>query len=163
MFFNTLGVAFILFLVLIVVRLFVAPTIPWMFSIVQLVFFLVFNPVPEVIYTHRFDGMHALSHAAGFVKDNWIEWFIPLLILMAPVIYLNAGSAVWILADTELLLPAMAIVKVWSIFGQVVGHALSIIGILIAIWFMLFRAYLFLSLDSSSRRQRIYKWKGEQE
>ncbi|MCB0319167.1 MAG: hypothetical protein KDD56_10470, partial [Bdellovibrionales bacterium] len=162
-FFNILGVAFIIFLGLLAVQLFTSVNNQWLFPIVQLIIFLVFNPVTEVIYIHNFDGAHALSHAAGFIKENWVEWFFPLIILMVPVIYLNAGSAVFILADTELLLPGIAIVRVWSIFGQVAGPLLSLIGILIAVWFMIFRGSLFGRLDGSTRRQRIYRWKQSNE
>ena len=163
MFLDILGVAFIFFLALIGLEFFIATdqSSHWRLlrTIVSLLLFLIFNPVAEVTYTHRFSGMHALSHAANFIKDNWIEWFIPLAILMAPAIYLYADSIALILANAEILLPATAIVRVWSIFGLITGYALSLIGILIAIWFMLFRGFLFAALDSSSRRQRAFKWR----
>ena len=127
---------------------------------------ILFNCVAEVVYTHRFDGMTALRHSINFVKENWIEWFIPNLILIAPFV----GVGTYFLFFTPLFPPAPILLP-W-ILGQGI-HGITSAGLeptftslftgllllIYSLWFMLFRAHLFIALDTSSRRQRIFNYK----
>jgi hypothetical protein len=126
---------------------------------VRLGLVLIFNAVPEVIHQRRYDGLTALIYAANFTRANWIEWFLPLLVLVLPVLIILPSYFLGVLASTEPLLPALVIVHSWEPLGYYAGSVMSLTGLVLGNWFMLFRAQLFNELDGGSRRRMVYRAK----
>lgn len=161
LFFNIISVAFILFIVqFILQQLTQGLDATFLILCVQLAIVLVFNAIPEVIHLNRVEGTYALGEAAKFTRDNWIEWYLPLLIIISPWLFYNAYSVLITLAQSDPLLPPFIIVQgaaVVSLYsGALIKFSLPVIALVIANWFMLFRAHLFKALQSGSRRQRIF-------
>lgn len=98
------------------------------------------NPTPEVIYDRgSSSGMQTLQRSFQFVQENWIEWYIPNLLLGA-VVYL-----VWINAGR------------WGTGATIVAMVLLAGFFHVA---MVFRGHLYKVLDGSTHRQRMYKARG---
>jgi hypothetical protein len=61
---------------------------PYQPLIAAAIFFLIFvllNPVPEVIYQSRTgSALEVIRESYEFVVENWIEWFLPTAIALAP-------------------------------------------------------------------------------
>jgi len=55
--------------------------------IIEIIVFLALNPLPEVMYQKYNQGFDMISGAFEFIKENWIEWFIP-NVLIAIMLYL---------------------------------------------------------------------------
>lgn len=136
----------------------------WIFASISLSLFILLNAVPEVIYIKRYESMDGIKYSFNFIKENWIEWFLPFLILLAPLVlgrpvnFLASLSGVDpFSAGADPLLPARFI---FSQLSKMLDPSLGFLGVILAlavtVWFMIFRGMLFLKLDGSSRRQRSY-------
>ena len=116
------------------------------------------------MYIHRYESIHALGHAAQFTRENWIEWFLPLLLLLSPlflfapsllaIIFLNSSSE--FLPSIILVQAAPSLAAILGLSGEWIGLVFSIIGVVLAHWFMFFRGFLFKDLESGSRRRRMF-------
>ena len=134
----------------------------------QLGIFLVLNALPEVVFIQRSQSIYALRETASFVVRNWIEWFIPLILLFAPLIATNphgvlllfTGATMSVGAD-PLLPPLVLVTYLDGLFSHHFTPGFrffsSVCAVAVANWFMLFRAYLFADLQSGSRRSRVYR------
>lgn len=166
LFFSLIGVAFILSIADI---LFKQPfqnslEYAWVPACAGLVVFILFNAVPEVVHHHRYDSLPSLASAFQFNKENWIEWYLPLVILIIPSIIVDWRATLVLVASTDVLLPISFLVKALNTALPSpyidLGYLLRQIPILIAgTWFMFFRAYLFRELEHGTRRRRIYLMK----
>jgi hypothetical protein len=160
LFFNIISVAFIFFIVqLLLGQLTQGIDASFFLMCVQITLVLLFNPIPEVIYLRRIESGYALSEAARFTLANWIEWYLPLIILVLPWLLASPATFLAMLAGADPLLPPLVILKgvLLAYSGTFVQGVLPILAIIIANWFMFFRGHLFQALESGTRRQRIYK------
>ena len=105
---------------------------------IQLVGVILFNAVPELIYLGHYGVMALLARSYQFVANNWIEWFPPNLLLMAGLM------VVW-RAPVE-----------GSLVLQALAGALAALFLYFA---MVVRGLLFIELDGSTRRARIFRHK----
>lgn len=130
----------------------------WLTYGIKLIIVIVFNAIPEVILCQKQEGIQALTSAASFTKENWIEWFTPLLIVLLPVLYLEPNMALILLSNSNPLLPAFVIVEQNLALGSYTTvHLPTLLAAFIAFnWFSLFRASLFQELSGSSKRKRIF-------
>lgn len=104
----------------------------------ELIAFVVLNPAPEIIYLKGTrGGMDTISNSVKFVQENWIEWFIPNLLIGA--------AAYWVLTRYDGLPTAVLIVA--ALVGGALFHVV-----------MVFRGHLFEALDGSTHRQRMFKY-----
>lgn len=102
--------------------------------IVELAELVLLNPAPEIIYEKgTYGGLATVQACIEFIQQNWIEWFIPNLLWLAALYALETrvGNGL--------------------VFALVAG-ALVHYG-------MLFRGHLFVSLDGTSHRQRMFKYR----
>ena len=157
-FWGILGVAFVLMIVDIISQ----SVGPGAFVLaLNVLVFVIFNAVVEVVYISNLDSVHALSEAALFVRDNWIEWFAPLVLLLLPVIALFSGLTLLFFGQADPLLPPMLLVSALETYFAArfpqFGMLGALVPILIANWFMVFRALLFDELRSGTRRQRAFR------
>lgn len=158
MFSAVLSIAFLLFIAeLILMTALQGTNLHWIFLCFHLILVITLNAIPEVLIIRRMESLPALSEAWNFIRENWIEWFIPFLILLAPVLYINRLQALFILTLSEPLLPSLVIIEGWGVLGTTYGAVLSVVGILLANWFVIFRCYLYEELDGGSRRSRLFQ------
>ena len=144
---------------------------PYQPLIATAVFFLMFvllNPVPEVIYQGRNgSALEVVKESYEFVLENWIEWFLPVAIALAPFglssffqISSQAGRRGGLDFWHLITLPFTVLSHWLSLLGisSNMGFIIVLIFTPIATVFMLFfRGHLFAALHGSSRRQRIFQ------
>jgi hypothetical protein len=132
---------------------------------IKLLLALLLNPLAEVVYLRRYESLSAVKYAFSFVQTNWIEWFLPLVILVSPALFDNSLGVLGLLAQSDPLLPALPLVATTQhlplpvvaipFTGAVINTGIFA-GVILAGWYMLFRAHLFQALESGSRRRRMY-------
>jgi hypothetical protein len=137
---DVVGVSFALWLFWFVARpmLEQAPQGPVIVLAINLVLLVLFNAVPELIYLGHYSLVGLLASSYQFVANNWIEWFPPNLLLLAGLF------ALWRVPIAE------------GVPGVVAQSALLA---LFLYFVMVVRGLLFIELDGSSRRARIFRYK----
>jgi hypothetical protein len=160
---SIVSIVFIFWIIHLLLALIVAenPAMMWLAVAVNTGIFVVFNAVPELIYQSERDGLGLLEDAVQFLRDNTIEWLVPLAIMLAPLfaVDLEAGFvAMANLGATNVLFWTIAMIEEWLPGGgdtkRLVATAL---GSVVIVWIMLFRGLLFRSLWRSGRRQRVFE------
>jgi len=118
--------------------------------IIEIFVFMALNPLPEVMYQKYNQGFDMITGAFEFVKENWLEWFVP-NVLIAIVLYWMFGLAMKPFA---------------AVSGIFINGAASLMMIftmmmlpLVISFFMIYRGFLFRILDRSTRRKRIYQYR----
>lgn len=180
-FWDVIGVGFVLWIPLMALNMATQthPNVLFLSSAVMLLLFILLNPAPEVIYQVRHDSpLDVLRNAYEFVVENWIEWFLPIGLLLLPVVVMPGGLMSFFLLSrrvgrgagldfSQIFTLPFTILDGWlSYFGLGSGAA-SVFGFvltpILAICLLLFRGHLFASLYGTSRRQRQFaaKLRGE--
>jgi hypothetical protein len=137
-FWSVMGVAFVVWIAELLLGMALAqnPNAWLILLLARGVAFVLCNAAPEVIYQKgTYGGMATLQQSIRFIHENWIEWFIPNLVLSAAYFYLVSG-----------LLTLGA--PFWGV-ALLAGALLHLL--------MVFRGHLFRELDTSSHRQRMFK------
>lgn len=107
-------------------------------SLWYLAAFVLLNAVPEVLYEKgTFGGLATIQRTMHFIHENWIEWFVPNILV---------GAGAWFLW-THLPLNPFGIVG-FALVGGALLHVL-----------MVFRGHLFELLDGTSHRQRMFRYR----
>lgn len=136
-----------------------AQTRPFLIIVYFLIVFA-FNSLPEAVYIRGAESIAAFSEALRFMKENWIEWYIPLILLATPILVSEDPASLLLrFALIYPLFPALLILQVWmSVFLTLIPVPLAamVLSFLLGHWFMLFRGFLYKNLDGSTRRRRIY-------
>ncbi len=114
-------------------------------TIAGLLIFIFLNALPETIYQKHYAGMDIIGYALDFIKDNFLNWFIPVAILSG-LLYLVTGELVVDVLSTNLSFS----------FGYMGlgGLARYLIGQFIFSFMMIYRGHLFNILSTSTRRKR---------
>lgn len=136
------------------------PSLGWLAIAINLVLFFLCNPLPELVYQSMRDGMGLVDEAVQFMRENAVEWLLPVLVMFLPLFALGVRETFLAMASvgatTALQLIELTL-RVWlpplAGAGQIV---LLILASVILCWIMLFRGFLFRSLAQSGRRQRIF-------
>jgi hypothetical protein len=123
---------------------------------INLALMVLLNPIPEIIYQGRSDGLNMLQESFEFLRDSGVEWFLPFValavfatfffplpILMMP---LQIGRLTFPTLGGGGLFPGSPISLLWAVLSAFILFAL-----------MVFRGLLFRALASSTRRQRVYR------
>ena len=173
-FWDVIGVGFVLWLPLVALDMTVQtnPYGPLLSYAVLLLLFLLLNPAPEVIYQTRHDSpLDVLKSCYGFVLENWIEWFIPWLLVLIPFLLSPVGLQVMFdlsrrmgrgagLDFLQLLMLPVTILDGWVTYLGIDQSVSWLVTFLLtpplAVAILLFRGHLFASLHGSSRRQRAF-------
>jgi hypothetical protein len=129
----------------------------WAFAILQMLVVVLLNSLPETLYLTRRDGMDGIQESFSFTTANWIEWYLPYLIILSPLLLMGGYSLPTILAQTHIFSPALAVISVPAILFPGLQVLVLPLGLILSHWFMLFRAKLYQELEGGSRRQRIFK------
>jgi hypothetical protein len=112
------------------------------FALIQIALYFFLNPVPEFIYQTRSSGVELLSASYGFIVENWIEWFIPNIVLTLAgylLLYLLGILAAGLPGFLQVFLVAL-------VFGLCLTYV------------MVFRGFLFAELNGTNRRSRVYRY-----
>ncbi|MEW6272499.1 MAG: hypothetical protein AB1689_24745 [Thermodesulfobacteriota bacterium] len=137
------------------------PSLAWLALAVNLGLFLLCNPLPELVYQGTRDGFGLVDEAVGFIRDNAVEWLVPVAVLFAPVFALGLRQGLLAMAHvgaTNALGLMDLTLREWlPPMGEVGRVATLIVASLLLTWVMLFRGFLFRSLARSGRRQRIFE------
>jgi hypothetical protein len=137
---------------------------------VMLLIFILLNPAPEVIYQVPHESpLDVFKRAYDFVLENWIEWFLPIAIMLLPLVAAPDGLMSFFLLShrvgrgagldfSQIVIVPFTILSSWlSSFGVDPGLAHYLILFFtppLAVSILLFRGHLFASLYRSSHRQR---------
>lgn len=106
------------------------------------------NAVPEIIYQRGTYGFGAVIESIKFIQENWIEWLVPHLLL---------GGAIYLASPTLFDLLTAGPAGALSLY--VLSLPLAIAGGVLLHVLMVFRGHLFDALNSSSHRQRMFKFR----
>lgn len=172
-FWDVIGVGFVLWLPLMLLEkgLSANPYGPFLAAAVFLLLFILLNPAPEVIYLVRHDSpLDVIRESYEFVMENWIEWFLPLAIVVAPLglsfffgISGRLGRGAGLDFFQVLVLP-FTLLTAWLGYLGLPERASSLLVLVltppVAVAMLIFRGHLFVSLHGSSRRQRLFQSRG---
>lgn len=136
------------------------PNMMWLVIFVNTAIFIVFNPIPELIYQGRSDGMALLEDAVQFTRDNLIEWWIPMAIVLAPFFLIDTQVGFLVMAKLGVQNGLELVIGLVAPWIPLSGTALTLVATTLAsiliVWVMLFRGFLFRALHESGRRQRVF-------
>ncbi|WP_447980476.1 hypothetical protein [Candidatus Nitrospira bockiana] len=168
-FWDVIGVGFVLWVPMLVLDKAMAanPNGPLISAAIFLLLFILLNPAPEVIYQVRHDSpLDVLRESYEFVIENWIEWFLPLALVLAPFglsfffdLSRRLGRGAGLDFFQVLVLP-FTLLKAWLLYLGLPEEASWILLLLtppVAVAMLLFRGHLFAALHGSSRRQRLFR------
>lgn len=169
-FWDVIGVGFVLWVPSMLLEQGMAanPNGPFLAAGIFLLLFILLNPAPEVIYQVRHDSpLDVLRESYEFVIENWIEWFLPLAVVLAPLglsfffsISGKLGRGAGLDFFQILVLPFTLITAWLSYLGLPSGAGSWLVLVLtppVAVAMLIFRGHLFAALRGSSRRQRIFQ------
>jgi hypothetical protein len=119
------------------------PNGPLLYLGVQILLYVIFNAVPELIYQGRVSGLALLSASYQFIVENWIEWLLPNL-LVGVVGYLLRNLVYQVVTPLPFFLQYFLVEAAFGLFLT---------------FLMIFRGLLFAELNGTTRRSRIYRYK----
>jgi len=171
-FWDVIGVGFVLWLPLMALDMGMQhnPNAVLISYAVMLLIFILLNPAPEIIYQVQHDSpLDVFKSAYEFVLENWIEWFLPIALLLLPLLAAPNGlMAFFVLSRragrgagldfSQILILPFTILESWlSSFGvapELAQYMMLLFTPALAVSLLLFRGHLFASLYGSSHRQR---------
>lgn len=160
-FWNVIAVGFMLWIPLMILSALASRPL---FIVVSLLATVFLNPLPEVIYQARTASpIEDLGESARFVQQQWIEWFLPIVLVAAPLgpLLLSGAIARGGLSFARfLLLPRVIVTRIADVLGLPPPIAIlmvELVGPIVTFAVLLFRGHLFASLYGSSRRQRAFR------
>lgn len=138
MFSATINVAFIFFIAsLIINSISTSSGNQFIKMAYNLILVLLLNPIPEVIYREQYDGITSIKESFNFFQKNYIEWLLPLIILYLPILIYSPQNFPLLLSQSNPLLPFLSVI-------QALGTTFVLpLILIIAHWYMLFRARLY--------------------
>ncbi|MGI6680981.1 MAG: hypothetical protein ACOX3T_05840 [Bdellovibrionota bacterium] len=144
-----LNVAFILFVVnLLAQTLFI--TNKSLIIIVNFIIIILFNVAPECIILKNYYGTETLAESFNFVKSYYVEWFLPYIIFFLPLIILNPKAVLLMISFNDVLLPSNTFYKGSEMLLMLLPfnnfYATILISYILALFFSIFRIYLFDAL-----------------
>ncbi len=169
-FWDVIGVLFILWVPMMLLERGMAanPRGPVITSLIFLLLFIILNPAPEVIYQVRHgSSLDIIRESYEFVVENWIEWFLPLVVLSFPLLlaFINSpsGHIAWAggLSFAQLVFFPWMVLNSWLASLGVPADLRWILVLVVtpafAVFLLLFRGHLFAALHGTSRRQRMFQ------
>jgi hypothetical protein len=143
-FWELVQIAFILWIPMRVLALVLegVPNGALIYLLVEIALYVLLNPVPEFIYQSRLSGLELLSASYNFIVENWIEWFVPNIIVGLVGYFLLTA-----LETATFALPGFI-----QFFVVAFG-----VGLFLA-YFMVFRGFLFSELHGTTRRSRLFRY-----
>lgn len=124
-------------------------------SLIELILLIILNPIPEIIYQGRSDGLAMLQESVEFLRANGVEWFLPFIVLaVVSAFVLPLPLLEGPLQFGRLTFPT----TVGGIpQGSLVGLLWSAVSAFLLFGIMIFRGLLFRALSGTTRRQRLFR------
>lgn len=159
LFFGLVSASFILWVLdWVVGSLVLGMNAGWVKAFLALALIFLFNALPEVLYLRRYESLAAFQESFRFTHSNWIEWYLPFLVITSPFLLLGLENFALLFAMNSPLLPVSMVFQVPQVLlPPGLGFFASLFGVVLVNWFMLFRAFLFQELDRGTRRQRVFQ------
>ena len=169
-FWEVISVGFLVWFPLLILQMALQAN-PYRPVLTTAVFFLVFvilNPVPEVIYQSRQgSAFDVVRESYEFVLENWIEWFLPVAILLAPfglTFFFEFSSQTGMRGGLDFFHILSVPFRLLANWFQYLGVPDAVSSILIFLFtpilgvlMLIFRGHLFQALHGSTRRQRRFQ------
>ncbi|ALA58649.1 hypothetical protein [Nitrospira moscoviensis] len=173
-FWDVIGVGFVLWLPMMALEMGAQnnPYGQFLSSAVFLLAFLLLNPAPEVIYQVRHDSpLDVFKSSYDFVLEHWIEWFLPFVVLILPIVLSPAGLREFFalsgrvgrgagLDFFQILILPFTLLGGWMTYIGIQPDVQWLLVLLltppVAMAILLFRGHLFALLHGTSRRQRLF-------
>jgi hypothetical protein len=173
-FWDVISVGFVLWLPMMALDMGVHanPYGQFLSSAALLLVFVLLNPAPEVIYQARHDSpLEVIKTSYEFVLEHWIEWFLPFVLLLLPVVLSPTGLSEFVeifsgvgrgagLGLIQFLLLPFAVIGSWLAYVGLDPEAQELLLFVLtppaATAILLFRGHLFALLRGASRRQRLF-------
>lgn len=169
-FWDVIGVGFVLWVPILALEKGMAsnPNGPFLAAAIFLLLFILLNPAPEVIYQLRRDSpLDVIRESYEFVIQHWIEWFLPLVVVLTPLglsfffgISSQLGRGAGLDFFQVLLLPFTLLTAWFGYLGlpDEVGRLLVLVFTPpSAVVMLIFRGHLFAALYGASRRHRLFQ------
>lgn len=169
-FWDVLGVGFVLWIPLMLLDegMRANPNGGFLSSAIFLLLFIILNPAPEVIYQVRHGSpLDVFKTSYDFVLENWIEWFLPLFVVTAPLgitfflqLSTRLGRGAGLNFLQFLVLPVSTLSAWLGQIGVPEEISATLVVVLappLTVFMFLFRGHLFHALHTSSRRQRLFQ------
>jgi hypothetical protein len=171
-FWDVIGVLFVLWIPLMVLDMGTQhnPNGALISYAVMLLIFILLNPAPEIIYQVPHDSpLDIFKRAYEFVLENWIEWFLPIALLLLPLVAAPGGLKSFFLLShrvgrgagldfSQILIFPFMILGSWlaslGVDPELAQYLILIFTPPLAVSILLFRGHLFALLSRSSHRQR---------
>lgn len=171
-FWDVIGVLFVLWIPLMALDIGTQhnPNGPLISYAIMLLIFILLNPAPEIIYQVPHDSpLDIFKRAYEFVLENWIEWFLPMALLLLPLVAAPGGLKSFFLLShrvgrgagldfSQILIFPFMILGSWlaslGVDPELAQYLILIFTPPLAVSILLFRGHLFASLSRSSHRQR---------
>jgi len=155
---SVINILFLLFLVQYALAFLTPPgdaTALLLASLIEVILLIILNPIPEIIYQGRSDGLAMLQESVDFLRSSGVEWFLPFIVLaLASAVLLPLPLLEGPLQFGRLTFPTTVGGIPQGSLSSLIWGAVSAF-ILFAV--MVFRGLLFRSLSGTTRRQRIFR------
>ncbi len=173
-FWDVIGVGFVLWVPTMALEMGTQanPYGQFLVSAVLLLLFLLLNPAPEVIYQVPHDSpLDVFKASYDFVLEHWVEWFLPFVVLILPVVLSPSGLRDFFalsgragrgagLDFFQILILPFTLIGKWLTYIGIPPESQWLLVLLltppVAMSILLFRGHLFALLHGSSRRQRLF-------
>ncbi len=114
--------------------------------LISILVLILVNALPETIYQKNYSPVESIIYAFNFIKENWIEWFLPNIILMG-ILYFSTGIIVRNIFAYNIG---------FNFRPSLIGIAIYFLGQIIFSYTMIYRGVLFDILSTSTRRKRMF-------
>jgi hypothetical protein len=169
-FWDVISVGFVIWLPIMIIDQGAAanPYGPFLAAAIFLLLFILLNPAPEVIYQVRPGSpLDVIRLSYEFIVQNWLEWFLPLALVVAPfglsfffTISEGLGRGGMLDFFQILALPFQLLERALSYLGLPSVVSLTLVLVLtplVTVAMLIFRGHLFAALHGSSRRKRAFE------
>ncbi len=157
-FFSVITILFFLTIVQYALALLLTPTAgaQALIALINLILLIILNPIPEIIYQGRSEGLNMLQESIEFLRDSGVEWFLPFVALAVfSFFFFPLPILMMPLQIGRLAFPALGVGGAfWASPGSLVSAVISAFLLFVL---MVFRGFLFRALASGTRRQRVFR------
>lgn len=115
-------------------------------TVITILIFVLFNPLPEIIYQKRYSPWESISYSLNFMKENWLNWILP-NIIFSYILYKLTGGII-----TDIFITHISFGFDFSISGIIK----YILGQVVFTFAMIYRGVMFDLLSNSTIRKRSY-------
>lgn len=104
---------------------------------INITLFILLNALPETLYLKVYNPMESIKYSVEFMKENWVNWFIPNVIMFVLFTLIIRNIT-------------------FSLNMQLFGLLLYVIASGLVSFGMIYRGHLYKLLSTSTRRKRMY-------